>query len=234
MSKKMRKKSSKSAVGRSGSRTGDAKAGTRKPIGAKKSDSTAARKTAKKTASKSGPTSKAAPTKRAATANRAKTVGVSRPAAILNEGDRAPAFTLQRDGGQTVSLADYAGRKLVIFFYPRADTPGCTLESIAFSRLADAFAKAGTAVLGVSADPLKAQEKFRDKHDLTVPLLSDEKLDMLKAYGVWGEKSLYGRTFMGISRTTVLIDGRGIIVRIWRNVKVDGHADDVLAAAGAT
>jgi len=238
MSKKMRKKSSKSAVGRSGSRTGDAKAGTRKPIGAKKSASTAARttakKTAKKTAAKSGATSKAAPAKRAATASRGKAAGASRPAAPLNEGDRAPAFTLVRDGGQSVSLSDYAGRKLVIFFYPRADTPGCTLESIAFSRLADAFAKAGTAVLGVSADPLKAQEKFRDKHDLTVPLLSDEKLDMLKAYGVWGEKSLYGRTFMGISRTTVLIDGRGIIVRIWRNVKVDGHADDVLTAAGAT
>jgi len=236
MSKKMRKKSSKSAVGRSGPGTGGAKAGTHKPVGAKKPVSTAARKVVKKTAAKSGATSKPAPAKTAksaATASRSKTVGASRPAAPLNEGDRAPAFTLQRDGGQTVSLADYAGRKLVIFFYPRADTPGCTLESIAFSRLADAFAKAGTAVLGVSADPLKAQEKFRDKHDLTVPLLSDEKLDMLKAYGVWGEKSLYGRTFMGISRTTVLIDDRGIIVRIWRNVKVDGHADEVLAAAGA-
>lgn len=233
MSKKMRKKSSKSAVGRSGSRTGDAKAGTGKPIGAKRSGSTAARKTAKKTAAKSGATSRAAPSKRSATSPRSKATGASRPAAILNEGDRAPAFTLVRDGGQSVSLGDYAGRKLVIFFYPRADTPGCTLESIAFSRLADAFAKAGTAVLGVSADPLKAQEKFRDKHNLTVPLLSDEKLDMLKAYGVWGEKSMYGKTFMGISRTTVLIDGSGRVVGIWRNVKVDGHADDVLAAARA-
>ncbi len=149
----------------------------------------------------------------------------------LNEGDTAPAFSLPRDGGQLVSLGTYAGRKLVIFFYPRADTPGCTLEAVAFSRLANAFASAQTAVLGVSADPLKAQESFRDKHELSVPLLSDEKLGMLKAYGVWGEKSMYGKTFMGIVRTTVLIDGHGKILKIWRNVRVDGHADEVLAAA---
>ena len=229
MSKKTRKKSSKSAVDRPVAKTGGAKAGVGKASAAKKTGATGTRKAAPKTT-----TSKPKAPSKAASAKPLPRAGASRPPAILNEGDRAPAFTLQRDGGQPVSLADYAGRKLVIFFYPRADTPGCTLESIAFSRLADAFAKTGTAVLGVSADPLKAQEKFRDKHDLTVPLLSDEKLDMLKAYGVWGEKSLYGRTFVGISRTTVLIDGRGIIVRIWRNVKVDGHAEDVLAAAGAT
>jgi peroxiredoxin Q/BCP len=129
-----------------------------------------------------------------------------------------------------VSLANYAGRKLVIFFYPRADTPGCTLEAIAFSRLADKFADAGTAVLGVSADPVPKQEAFRSKHDLTVPLLSDETLGMLKAYGVWGKKSFMGRTFDGILRTTVWIGPKGRVIRIWRNVKVAGHAEAVLDA----
>jgi thioredoxin-dependent peroxiredoxin len=151
----------------------------------------------------------------------------------LSEGAKAPAFHLPRDGGDTVSLADFVGRKLVLFFYPRADTPGCTKEAIDFTRLAGAFADAQTAVLGVSADPLKAQETFRDKHELAVPLASDEKHEMLEAYGVWGEKSMYGRTFLGILRTTVLIGADGRIVRIWRHVKVDGHADEVLAAAQA-
>jgi peroxiredoxin Q/BCP len=151
----------------------------------------------------------------------------------LVEGAEAPAFRLPRDGGETVSLADYSGRKLVLFFYPRADTPGCTKEAIDFTRLADAFAGSQTDILGVSADPLKAQEAFRDKHRLGMPLVSDEKHEMLEAYGVWGEKSMYGRTFQGILRTTVLIDTDGRIAKIWRNVKVDGHADDVLAAARA-
>jgi peroxiredoxin Q/BCP len=147
------------------------------------------------------------------------------------EGAKAPAFRLPRDGGGTVSLADYWGKKLVLFFYPRADTPGCTKEAIDFTRLADAFAKSQTAVVGISADPPKAQEAFRDKHQLTVPLGSDEQHGMLEAYGVWGEKSMYGRTFHGILRTTVLIGADGRIIRIWRNVRVDGHADEVLAAA---
>jgi thioredoxin-dependent peroxiredoxin len=151
----------------------------------------------------------------------------------LTEGARAPAFRLPRDGGDTVSLSDYSGRKLVLFFYPRADTPGCTREAIDFTRLASTFAESQTAILGVSADPPKAQEAFRDKHRLSVPLVSDEKHEMLEAYGVWGEKSMYGRTFQGILRTTVLIGADGRIIRIWRNVKVDGHADDVLAAARA-
>ena len=149
----------------------------------------------------------------------------------LAEGAKAPAFSLPRDGGSTVSLKDYAGQKLVLFFYPRADTPGCTKEAIDFTRLASAFADSQTAVLGVSADPLKAQEAFRNKHQLSTPLVSDEQHQMLEAYGVWGEKSMYGRSFQGILRTTVLIGGNGRIVRIWRNVKVDGHADDVLAAS---
>jgi thioredoxin-dependent peroxiredoxin len=151
----------------------------------------------------------------------------------LTEGSKAPAFSLPRDGGSTVSLRDYAGQKLVLFFYPRADTPGCTKEAIDFTRLAGAFADAQTVVLGVSADPLKAQEAFRNKHELTTPLVSDEQHEMLEAYGAWGEKSMYGRTFLGVLRTTVLIGKDGRIIRIWRHVKVDGHADEVLAAAQA-
>jgi thioredoxin-dependent peroxiredoxin len=153
--------------------------------------------------------------------------------AVLAEGSPAPAFRLPRDGGETVSLADFSGKKLVLFFYPRADTPGCTREAIDFTRLADAFAEIDTTVLGVSADPVKAQESFRDKHQLRVPLVSDENHEMLESYGVWGEKSMYGKTFLGILRTTVLIGADGLVARIWRHVKVDGHADDVLAAARA-
>jgi peroxiredoxin Q/BCP len=150
---------------------------------------------------------------------------------IATEGRPAPQFRLPRDGGEHVSLSDYLGRKLVIFFYPRADTPGCTKEAMDFTRLRDDFAAAGTAVLGVSADPLKAQESFRNKHQLSTPLLSDETHQMLESYGAWGEKSMYGRTFQGVLRTTVLIDESGLVARIWRGVKVDGHADAVLAAA---
>lgn len=149
----------------------------------------------------------------------------------LAEGAKAPAFRLPRDGGTTVSLSDFAGQKLVLFFYPRADTPGCTREAIDFTRLAKAFAENRTAVVGVSADPPKAQEAFRNKHELAIPLVSDEQHEMLEAYGVWDEKSMYGRTFLGISRTTVLIGPDSRVIRIWRNVKVDGHADEVLSAA---
>jgi peroxiredoxin Q/BCP len=127
-------------------------------------------------------------------------------------------------------LSDFAGKKLVVFFYPRADTPGCTREAIDFTRLAAAFAQNRTAVLGVSADPVKAQEAFRNKHELSVPLASDETHQMLEAYGAWGEKSMYGKTFQGILRTTVLIGDDGRVIRIWRHVRVDGHADEVLAA----
>jgi thioredoxin-dependent peroxiredoxin len=149
---------------------------------------------------------------------------------VLSEGAKAPAFRLPRDGGSTVSLSDYAGKKLVLFFYPRADTPGCTREAIDFTRLASAFAESGTAIVGVSADPPKAQEAFRSKHELTIPLVSDEQHEMLLAYGVWGEKSMYGKTFQGILRTTIMVGADGRVIKIWRNVKVDGHADDVLAA----
>jgi thioredoxin-dependent peroxiredoxin len=163
----------------------------------------------------------------------ASAVPRSVPAPPLAEGAKAPVFSLPRDGGSTVSLDDYAGQKLVLFFYPRADTPGCTKEAIDFTRLASAFADVQTAVFGVSADPLKAQESFRNKHQLSTPLASDERHEMLEAYGAWGEKSMYGRTFHGVLRTTVLIGDDGRVIRIWRNVKVDGHADEVLAAAQA-
>jgi peroxiredoxin Q/BCP len=151
----------------------------------------------------------------------------------LSTGSKAPAFNLPRDGGGTVSLADFAGRKLVVYFYPRADTPGCTTEAIDFSRLKRAFAAADTEVLGVSADPVPAQDKFKTKHKLTVALASDEKHEMLEAYGVWREKSMYGRKFMGIARMTFLIGADGRVARIWPKVSVKGHAEEVLAAAKA-
>ena len=148
-------------------------------------------------------------------------------------GEKAPSFTLPRDGGGNLSLADFKGRKLVLYFYPKADTPGCTQEAIAFNALKRAFAKAETDIVGVSADPVKAQDKFRDKHDLTIALASDESKKMLTAYGVWGEKSMYGRKFMGVRRTTVLIGPDGRIAQVWENVKVPGHAEAVLEAAKA-
>ena len=149
----------------------------------------------------------------------------------LKEGDKAPAFKLPRDGGGSLSLADYKGRKVVLYFYPRADTPGCTRESIEFSKLRAKFTKSGTEVIGISADPVKAQEAFKKKHKLSVDLLSDEHHEMLKAYGAWGKKSMYGKTFMGIVRSTVLIGPDGKIARIWPKVRVEGHVEDVLAAA---
>jgi thioredoxin-dependent peroxiredoxin len=149
------------------------------------------------------------------------------------QGSKAPVFSLTCDGGGTVSLRDFAGRKLVIFFYPRADTPGCTREAIDFSRLRSEFHKAGAEILGVSADSVAAQDAFKTKHKLTVPLGADPTHKMLEAYGVWGEKSMYGRKFMGITRTTVLIGADGRIARVWPKVKVPGHAEEVLAAAQA-
>ncbi len=148
-------------------------------------------------------------------------------------GRKAPDFTLPRDGGGEVSLADFKGQKLVLYFYPKADTPGCTIEAKDFSRLTSAFARAKTAVLGVSADPVKKQDRFKTKHELTIALGSDETHEMLEAYGVWAEKSLYGRKYMGILRNTYLIGPDGKIAQIWEKVKVAGHADEVLAAAKA-
>jgi thioredoxin-dependent peroxiredoxin len=235
MSKKTRTKSPKTASAKA-ARTSPKKSGS----GAGR---TAAKKALQKSPGKAATASHKAPSKQLKTAAAAKpaTANSQRnadPAApplksTLREGAKAPAFHLPRDGGDTVSLADYPGKKLVIFFYPRADTPGCTKEALDFTRLADDFADAQTAVLGVSADPLPAQQAFRDRHQLSIPLLSDESHKVLQAYGVWGEKSMYGRTFLGILRTTVLIGTDGRVARIWRNVKVDGHADEVLKVVRA-
>lgn len=226
MSKKSREKSSKTP---SGSPT--AKKNTLKTRASTQAKSA---KTQRAPASKSTGSLARAGSHKAASKQLNSSKSASAPAKAksgLAERDKAPAFRLPRDGGEVVTLADHAGQKLVLFFYPRADTPGCTREAIDFSRLAGAFAAAGTAVLGISADPLKAQEKFRDKHGLGIPLLSDERHQMLEAYGAWGEKSMYGKSFLGILRTTVLVGPDGKVARIWRNVRVDGHADAVLEAA---
>ena len=151
----------------------------------------------------------------------------------LKAGAKAPDFTLPRDGGGTLSLSEFKGRKLVLYFYPKADTEGCTKEAIAFSGLKAKFARTGTDIVGVSADPVKAQDRFRDKHRLSIALASDETKKMLEAYGVWGEKSMYGRKYLGTFRTTFLIGPDGRIAKVWENVKVAGHAEDVLAAAKA-
>ena len=151
----------------------------------------------------------------------------------LAPGKKAPSFCLPQDGGGELSLSDFAGQNLVLYFYPKADTPGCTREAQAFSKLRAAFQRAGTAILGVSADPVKAQDKFKAKYGLSIPLASDETHKMLTEYGVWGEKSMYGRTYMGIVRVTYLIDKNGKIAKVWPKVSVDGHAEEVLEAAKA-
>ncbi len=148
-------------------------------------------------------------------------------------GDKAPDFTLPRDGGGTVTLSDLQGSPVVLFFYPRDDTPGCTKESIGFSEQRTAFDAAGAQVFGVSKDSLASHDKFVAKHDLTVPLLSDEDSNMCEDYGVWKEKKMYGKTFMGIERTTVLIGADGTILRRWDKVKVPGHVEEVLEAVKA-
>ncbi|NEI73071.1 redoxin domain-containing protein [Rhizobium lusitanum] len=146
-------------------------------------------------------------------------------------GDKAPDFDLPRDGGGRVSLADFAARPLVIYFYPKDDTTACTTESISFTALSGEFGKAGVALLGVSPDTVKSHDKFVKKHALSIPLAADEEKTMAIAYGVWREKSMYGRTYMGVVRSTFLIGSDGRIARIWDKVKVAGHAEAVLAAA---
>lgn len=152
---------------------------------------------------------------------------------VPNEGDAAPGFTAPRDGGGTFSLTDHAGGMVVLFFFPKADTSGCTKEAMGFTeKLAD-FAALGATVVGVSKDPVKAQDKFKEKHGLGVVLLSDAETTICEDYGVWAEKSMYGKKYMGIERSTFLIKG-GRIVKAWRGVKVPGHVEAVLEAARAT
>ena len=149
----------------------------------------------------------------------------------LEEGAKAPAFTLPTDGGGKVRLSDLKGQNVVLYFYPRDDTPGCTTEAIDFTALKKAFGKADTTVIGVSKDSAEKHDKFKAKHKLSITLASDEGGTTLEKYGVWVEKNMYGRKSMGIRRSTFLIDSKGVIRRIWPKVKVKGHAEDVLAAA---
>lgn len=148
-------------------------------------------------------------------------------------GDTAPAFTLPRDGGGTVSLADFAGQKIVLYFYPKDDTPGCTTEAKEFTADMDAFAAAGATVIGVSKDSVAKHDKFKGKHDLGIILASDEENSTCEDYGVWVEKNMYGKTYMGIERATYLIDAKGKIADIWRKVKVKGHVAAVRDAVEA-
>ena len=151
----------------------------------------------------------------------------------LVEGAKAPAFRIATDGDGAAALKDFKGRILVLYFYPKDDTPGCTKQAIGFSEKLGEFEAAGAAILGVSADPVAKHDKFKAKHELSIALGSDEGGDMLQAYGVWVEKNMYGKKYMGIERSTFLIDGSGKIRKIWRKVKVPGHVDAVLAAVEA-
>ncbi|MAU98444.1 MAG: peroxiredoxin [Fulvimarina sp.] len=149
----------------------------------------------------------------------------------ISVGENCPDFTLPDDHGDPVALADVRGKPFVLYFYPKDDTSGCTREAVDFSGLAADFQAAGVAVFGVSPDPVKKHQKFRDKYELAVRLLSDEEKVLLGAFGVWVEKSMYGRKYMGVERTTALIDAYGKVARIWPKVKVPGHAEEVLEAA---
>ena len=152
---------------------------------------------------------------------------------MIEKGDAAPEFTLPRDGGGTLSLADLKGKTVVLYFYPRADTSGCTKQAQGFTAMADEMTGAGAVVVGVSKDPVKKLDKFRDKHGLTVTLASDEESDVCERYGVWVEKSMYGKSYMGIERSTFVIGPDGTVRDVWRKVKVPGHAEAVLEAVQA-
>ena len=149
----------------------------------------------------------------------------------LGIGDKAPAFALSATGGQTISLDGLKGRKAVMYFYPKDDTSGCTVEAQDFQQLRADFEGVDTEIVGISADSLKSHDKFRRKYGLEFPLAADETRTLIEALGLWGEKSMYGRKYMGIERTTLLLDRDGRIARIWEKVKVPGHAEEVLAAA---
>lgn len=152
---------------------------------------------------------------------------------IMTAGMPAPDFTLPANGGTSVSLADLRGRFVVLFFYPKDDTAGCTTEAVDFTRLHPEFDRLGAVLVGMSPDSARRHDRFTEKHGLSVTLAADETLETLKAYGVWVEKSMYGRRYMGVERTTLLIDRDGIVVRVWPKVRVRGHADEVLEAVRA-
>ena len=152
---------------------------------------------------------------------------------MVQDGDKAPDFELPTESGETLRLSKLKGRPVVVYFYPKDDTSGCTAEAEDFSALAPDFRKAGVEVIGVSPDSVESHRKFRKKYDLTVKLAADVDKAVALAYGVWVEKSMYGRKYMGVERATFLIDGKGRIAKSWRKVKVPGHAEEVLAAARA-
>jgi peroxiredoxin Q/BCP len=143
---------------------------------------------------------------------------------MVVEGEYAPNFTLEADDGRQVSLRDYRGKKVVLYFYPKDGTPGCTREAVEFRDIARDFEKQGAVIVGVSKDSVKSHQKFKQKHDLPFTLLSDPEGKVLDLYGVWKKKSLYGRTFMGTERTTFLIEEEGIVMKVYRKVKAKGHA----------
>ena len=150
---------------------------------------------------------------------------------MLSEGDPVPDVKLEGMDGQAISPADFRGQKLVLYFYPKDDTSGCTREAQDFTALAEEFEKAGTWIIGVSKDDAKKHRKFTDKYGLKVPLATDPDGSVCGAFGTWIQKSMYGRKYMGIERATFLIDADGVVQRVWRGVKVPGHAEEVLAAA---
>lgn len=151
----------------------------------------------------------------------------------VNVGDKAPAFSLPADGGGKISLKDFKGRTVVLYFYPKDDTSGCTAEACAFRDALPDFSKLKAAVIGISKDSVASHDNFKNKYDLPFPLGSDEDGKLCEAYGTWVEKSMYGRKYMGIERATFLIDAKGVIRNVWRKVKVPGHAEEVLKAAEA-
>lgn len=152
---------------------------------------------------------------------------------MLDEGAPAPDFTLPQDGGDDVTLSNLKGKTVVLYFYPRDDTSGCTKQAIAFTDQMAEFEAAGAIVLGISKDTVAKHGKFRAKHDLGVALLSDAESDVCERYGVWAEKSMYGKTYLGIERSTFIIDGTGTVRSVWRKVKVPGHVEAVLDAVKA-
>ncbi|HUU66901.1 MAG TPA: thioredoxin-dependent thiol peroxidase [Methyloceanibacter sp.] len=151
----------------------------------------------------------------------------------VDVGDKAPSFSLPADGGGKVSLKDFKGKTVVLYFYPKDDTSGCTAEACAFRDALPDFSKVDAEIIGISKDPVKKHDKFKEKYELNFPLAADEDGAVCEAYGTWVEKSMYGRKYMGIERATFLIDGKGIVRDVWRKVKVPGHAGDVLKAAAA-
>jgi thioredoxin-dependent peroxiredoxin len=153
--------------------------------------------------------------------------------AALKEGDVAPDFTLHRDGGGSVTLSDFSGKPVVVYFYPKDDTSGCTKQAVGFSESADHFKAAGAEIIGISPDSVKSHDKFRQKHGLAIILGADEEKSAIEAYGVWAEKQMYGKSYMGVDRSTFLVGRDGKLARVWRGVKVPGHVEEVLAAVKA-